>query len=481
MKALWARVLRPESLYNLQSEMSQSILIVDDEVTLSKNISKYLQRSGYECQVITNGEKALDCLDEFSPDVILLDYALPGISGLETLRTIRDVYPGVKVVFITGHSGIQLAVDAMKAGADDYVNKPISLEELQLVIERVLGQQRVDQELSYYRKKEAHHSGVDLLLGDSPAMQQVRETIKTCLDAEARIRSGAPPSILITGETGTGKDLVARAIHYDGPRREQPFVEINCAAIPSELLEAEVFGYERGAFTGANQRKAGLVESAEKGTLFLDEIGDMQISLQAKLLGLLERHRFRRVGGLRDLDVDIRIIAATNQDLEELVDKKLFRSDLLFRLRVVHIRLPALRDRSEDVVLLADHFVDQQCKRYGREPIALKHGAIQMIREYAWPGNVRELRNIIENAVVLARGNVIGPQHLAIPATPVRNAGDGDEADSCDSALDHSEARLIVEALQKSNWNISRTARTLGISRDTLRYRIKKHNLLETK
>jgi len=460
--------------------MSQSILIVDDEITLSKNISKYLQRSGYDCQVKTNGEDALVCLDEFSPDVILLDYALPGISGLETLKRIRDVYPGVKVVFITGHSGVQLAVDAMKAGADDYVNKPISLEELQLVIERALGQQRTAHELSYYRKKEAHNSGVNLLLGNSPAMQEVRETIRKCLSAEARITSGVPPPLLITGETGTGKDLVARAVHYDGPRRQQPFIEINCAAIPSQLLEAEMFGYERGAFTGASQRKAGLVESAEKGTLFLDEIGDMDVSLQTKLLGLLENHRFRRVGGLRDLNVDIRIIAATNQNLEELVAGKLFRPDLLFRLRVVHIKLPALRARAKDTVLLAKHFVDQQSKRYGRENAVLDPAAVQMIREYSWPGNVRELRNIIENAVVLAHGNTIGQQHLAIPVTTVNQARTIDEANNY-SALDHTEVNLLLDALKESNWNISRAARKLGISRDTLRYRIKKHKLGEAK
>ncbi len=457
--------------------MPQSILIVDDEVTLSKNISKYLARSGFECRHATSGEDALDCLDRFSPDVILLDYALPGISGLETLSKIRAVNPGLNVVFITGHSTVQLAVDAMKAGADDYVNKPISLKELQLVIERVLGRQRIDHELNYYRKKEARNSGLDLLLGRSPPMQEVRQTIRKCLNAESRITQGVPASVLITGETGTGKELVAKAFHYDGPRHNHPFIEINCAAIPSQLMEAEVFGYERGAFTGASQRKAGLVESAEKGTLFLDEIGDMELDLQAKLLSLLENHRFRRVGGLRDREIDIRIIAATNQDLDQLVARKLFRSDLLFRLRVVHIKLPPLRERVEDTILLARYFVEQQCERYGRETATLGPEAIRLLEEYSWPGNVRELRNVIENAVMLAQGNTVEHQHLAIPVTPVERTQEAGPSTTINSALDQNEVQLLLEALRNSKWNISRAARALGISRDTLRYRIKKYNL----
>jgi DNA-binding NtrC family response regulator len=458
--------------------MTHSILIVDDEATLSKNISKYLGRSGFDCRRTDNGEEALLCLDQFNADLVLLDYALPGMSGLDALKRIRDDHPALRVVFITGHSSVQLAVDAMKAGADDYVNKPISLEELKMVIERVLGRQRIENELNYYRRKEATHSGVDLLLGHSPVMQEVRNTIRKCLDAESRITKGAPASVLITGETGTGKELVARAFHFDGPRHKQPFIEINCAAIPSQLMEAEVFGYERGAFTGASQRKAGLVESAEKGTLFLDEIGDMEHDLQAKLLSLLENHRFRRVGGLQDREVDIRIIAATNQDLDQLVARKLFRPDLLFRLRVIHVKLPPLRERGEDAVLLARHFVEQQCERYGREAAVLEPEAMQTIKEHSWPGNVRELRNVIENAVMLIQGKTVKRRHLAIPpATATRDATEIDSSTACHSALDQTEVKLLLEALRQSKWNISGAARTLGISRDTLRYRIKKHKL----
>lgn len=460
--------------------MPHTILIVDDEVTLARNIKRYLGRHGYDARVVATGEEALGVLETFSPDLILLDYHLPGINGLEVLGRIRAIDTQVKIIIMTGAGGVQVAVDAMKAGANDYLSKPLVLAELKLLLDRVVGQARAEGALAYYQNKQARHSGLATLLGKSAPILELKKQIQYYLEAERHLVYGDPPPVLITGETGTGKDLVARAFHFDGPRADKPLVELNCASIPSQLLEAELFGYERGAFTDAKERKLGLVESANGGTLFLDEIGDMDLSVQAKLLTVLETKRVRRVGGLRDRDVDVRIIAATNQNLEERVQNGQFRSDLLFRIRVIHIELPPLRERSDDVKPLAYEFLRLQGKRYGKAKLRLSEEAAHTLQHYHWPGNVRELRNVIERAILLTATETIEPKHLAlISDMPKRNPGNGlgsiQNFPDDGLNLERVEAELVKLALERAKGNVTRAAKLLGISRDTLRYRIEKY------
>ncbi|MBK7541030.1 MAG: sigma-54-dependent Fis family transcriptional regulator [Candidatus Competibacteraceae bacterium] len=465
--------------------MSNAILIIDDEATLAKNVKTYLARHGYEAQAAASGEEGLAQLDHFKPDVVLLDFQMEGMNGLDVLRRIRAEAPHIKVIMLTGHGGVEVAVEAMKAGAYDYLTKPVVLGELKRLLDKAVGQDRLESALSYYQGRQAEQSGLNKLLGESPPMLALKHKIRQFIEAERRLIDGEPPAVLITGETGTGKELVARAFHFEGPRQRQPFVEINCAAIPAQLLETELFGFERGAFTDAKERKLGLVEMADGGTLFLDEIGEMQLSLQAKLLKLLEDKTVRRLGSLRDQKVNLRIIAATNQSLEERVQQGQFRSDLFFRLRIIHIALPSLRERAEDIILLARAFLDSHGKRYGKPALRFTAAAEQALCHYTWPGNVRELRNGIEHAVLLAEDTHIEPQHLAVcpaltPAPPsaapsTLAAGQNFPQEGID--LERLEQELIVQALQHTGWNVSRAAKLLGLSRDTLRYRMEKYRL----
>lgn len=307
--------------------MTAGVLIIEDEQRLAKNIETFLKRSDFEVRISANGFDGLSEFDRFKPDIVLLDLNLPDVGGLEVLKRLRSVDAGAKVIMMTGAGSTDAAVSAMKAGAYDWLTKPLSLKELKVTLEKAAGQERLEGALNYYQQREAGKSGLDKLLGGSLAMRELKQRLSQFVDAEAALKEGPPPSILITGETGTGKELAARAIHFDGSRRDGPFVEINCAAIPANLLEAELFGYEKGAFTDARQRKLGLVEAADGGTLFLDEIGEIDASIQTKLLKLLEDRVVRRLGGLRDTTMDVRIVSATNRDLEKLVREGGFRAD----------------------------------------------------------------------------------------------------------------------------------------------------------
>ena len=462
-----------------------AVLIIEDETILAKNVRTYLARHGFEARVAESAEAGLTALDEFSPDVVLVDYNLPGMNGLELLAELKRRDPGANVVMLTGHGSVQVAVDAMKLGAADFLGKPIALDELRLVLERVLSQRRIEGALAYYRDRQAETSGVARLLGSSPPMTALKQKLGQLIQAEQGMREGAAPAVLIHGETGTGKELVARALHFDGVRQARPFVELNCASIPTNLLEAELFGYERGAFTDARQRKAGLVEAAEGGTLFLDEIGEVDIAVQAKLLKLLEDRTVRRLGGLREQTVDVRFVAATNRDLEQMVRESRFRADLFFRLRIVDIVIPPLRSRGDDVLLLARTFLKDHGGRYGKPNLRLSPAAELALCNYAWPGNVRELRNAVEQAVLLASRDVIeasqfpfceslaaGPsmesaaETAARPALPDSGVNLGDV-----------ERDLVLQALERTGWNVTRAAQLLGVSRDTLRYRMEKHRI----
>ena len=468
--------------------MAKGILLIEDELTLAKNVKRYLERGEYDVQIAGTGEEGLELLESHQPDVILLDYQLPGMNGLEVLQNIRKIDPQVKVIFVTAHGNMEIAVEAMKFGAFDYINKPVALVELELLISKVLGQERLEGALSYYQQKASESSGVAALLGNSTPMTRLKTRLRKILEAEVGLSDEAHPAVLITGETGTGKELVARAIHFDGPRRNAPFVEMNCATIPAHLVESELFGYERGAFTDAKSRKLGLVESAQGGTLFLDEIGDIDLALQVKLLKLLEDRMVRRIGSVRERKVNFRIIAATNQNLEVLVQEKKFRSDLYFRLRIISVEMPSLRQRGDDVLMLANHFLGTQSDRYGKQNLRFSADAEQIIGNYAWPGNVRELRNVIEHAVLLSQEDVIGIDELSMSPGLAAQGGSGFNAGTELFTLPQEginlealERMLIVQALDRVDWKVTSAAELLGLSRDTLRYRIEKFALERNK
>jgi len=456
--------------------MPQAILVIEDETVLAKNIALYLERSGYEVRVAASAEEGLGQLDEFRPDAVVLDFNLPGLDGLQALARINAFDAAVRVVMITGHGNVELAVQAMKAGACDFLTKPVALSKLRLVLEKAFGDSRRDGTLAYYQKRDAESVDGGGLLGESPPMRELKHKLQQLLRAESQMRDGDAPAVLVLGETGSGKEVVARALHFNGPRRSKPFVELNCAALPAQLLESELFGHERGAFTDARDRKLGLVETAEGGTLFLDEIGDMDIALQAKLLKLLEEKTVRRLGSLREQKVDVRIVAATHRPLEALVREQRFRADLYYRLCVVQLRLPTLRERGADIMLLAQHFLQQHAQRYGMATPALSASAAQTLMRHPWPGNVRELRNVLEQAVLLHPGATIEAHHLALsPAPPTPEVAQA-STDST-TTLPELERQALLQALERNEWNVSRAARALGITRDTLRYRIDKFGL----
>jgi len=467
--------------------MGHAVLIIEDEATLAKNIKSFLERHGFEARVAATAEEGLEQLDVFKPDVVLLDFHLPGMDGMEALAKINARDAQVRTIMITGHGSIQMAVDAMKAGASDYLSKPVVLSELRLRIEKTLGQDRVKQALNYYQDRVAQGSGLNKLIGESTSMRALRSTIEQLLNAERQLQDGVAPAVLIIGDTGTGKELVASALHFESRRRERPFVELNCASIPGQLLESELFGYERGAFTDARGRKIGLVEAADGGTLFLDEIGDIELGLQGKLLKLLEEKSVRRLGSLRDVQVDVRIVAATNKPLEELVQAGKFRSDLYFRLRGVQLLLPMLRDRGDDILLLARHFLKVNGARYQKTDLMFSREAEKVLLNYAWPGNVRELRNVVEEAVLLASAPAIGADQLSLCTTLGKvPPGSSTPPQSMVPVIpseglqpEDVERSLVLQALQKTSWNVTRAAKLLGLSRDTLRYRIEKFNLVE--
>jgi two-component system response regulator AtoC len=456
--------------------MSCAVLVVEDEAALAKNIAKFLGGRDFDVRSVASGEDALRELESFRPDAILLDFNLPGMNGIQAIGRVRAIDSNVKIVMMTGHASVELAVEAMKAGAYDFVTKPVSLSKLRLMLEKLASEERQSEALAYYRSRDARASGLDKLIGQCEAMKQLRDSIAKVIAGDEMLRDGSPPAVLVTGETGTGKELVARALHFEGPRRDEPFVEINCSSIPAPLLESELFGHERGAFTDAKSRKLGLVETAERGTLFLDEIGDMELALQVKLLRLLEDRSVRRLGGLRDQKVNVRIVAATHRDLDALVAEGRFRADLFFRIRMIHLAIPVLHDRGEDILLLADHYLALHAKRYGREGLMLAPEVRRALLRHRWPGNVRELRNVMEQAVLMAAGPVLESVDLDwLPA-----AGKGPPAIPSPVAalnLEQVERETLLKALESCRWNVSQAARILGITRDALRYRIEKHGL----
>jgi len=451
------------------------VLVVEDEVLFARAVVKRLSKAGYECEHAETLKDGRAVIKQFSPDIVLLDMRLPDGSGMDLLTEL--VARDLAVIVMTAFGELSDAVNAMKHGATDYLKKPIDLEELLLAIEKAETSAKLKHHFDYSRQRNAHESqaeGVELL-GDSPVMQQVRQQVGRIAGLTS-VESSVAPTVLINGETGTGKDVVARILHLSCMSRDKPFVHVDCASLPAELIESELFGHERGAFTSAQSSRCGLIEAAEDGTLFLDEIGELPLTLQAKLLNVLERRMVRRVGSTRERPVAARFIAATNRDLQQMVLEGRFRPDLYYRLNVLNIVMPPLRARGEDIVMLACHFAAQTEKRYGLPSHQFSRDALELMRGYTWPGNVRELKHQISRAVLLSRGDLIGGHDLAIAIEPAMSQVHFD-SQAAGITLEEAEKRLIENALKQANHNVSEAARLLGITRMAIRYRMGKHGI----
>jgi len=456
----------------------EKILVVDDEQMIRWTLSEALRGWGYEPVAVATVADALTSFDSEQPAAVLLDINLPDGSGLDVLREIRTHQPDAVVIMITANVMIDDTIAALRGGAYDFISKPINLDELQVTIRNGIETQRLRKEVRQVRSERVSRWNFDQIIGESPAMREMIHLARKVAESEVS-------SVLLQGESGTGKDLVAKAIHYESTRGELPFVAINCAAIPANLIESELFGYEKGAFTDAKARKEGLFEQAEGGTIFLDEIGELELNLQAKLLRVLEEGSFRRVGGLKDLGLNVRVIAASNRDLKTESETGKFRLDLYYRLSVIQIDIPALSERGNDVLLLTDYYISDFRKRLRSRIRGITPEVEEAFLRYAWPGNVRELRNVIERAMILDERDLITTKYLPrnlVPESLQKASADRSSA-SLEAefnlppggiALEDVELSLVRQAIERSKGNQTRAAELLGISRDQLRYRLKK-------
>ena len=451
----------------------EKILVVDDEPGMRSLLKKVLSKEGYFVTPFEKGEEALDALSSEDYDLAILDIEMPGLNGIELLKRIKRKDAGLNVVMITAYGSLQSAVEAMRLGAYDYLTKPFQMDEIKLVVEKALERERLiteNRELHRELEEQYRFTGI---VGKSPRMEEVYELV-------SRV-AGTNASVLIQGESGTGKELVARSIHYNSRRKGRPLVILNCAALAEGVLESELFGHEKGAFTGAIKRKAGRFELAHEGTLFLDEIGEIPVATQLKLLRVLQEHEFERVGGEKTIKVDVRIIAATNRDLMNAVREGRFREDLYYRLNVVTINIPPLRERREDIADLALHFLGKFAVETGKRIEGIDARAMEMLVHYDWPGNVRELENIMERAVVLEKGDTITPASLPVP---LRVEGEGESlkvpqgTGSITEVLEDLERQLIVKALKDHGGSQTAAANALGLKRSTLRYKLEKYGLV---
>lgn len=454
--------------------MTGKILIVDDEAIQRDIVRDILEDQGCDVAAVGNGAEALDYLKTTPVDVMLSDLRMPGMDGVELLQHAKAFDPEIVVVMITAYGSFESAVDAVKKGAYDYLAKPLDKGQLTLVVERALGRKRLADENRALRSQLQERYEFHNIIGHSPQMQEVFKMIEKIAPSQS--------TVMIYGESGTGKELVARALHSHSKRRDQRFLAVNCAAIPDSLLESEMFGYERGAFTGAIAQKKGLFEEADNGTLFLDEIGDLDVMLQAKLLRVLQEGEFQRVGGTKTLKANVRVLAATNKNLEEEVKEGRFRQDLYYRLNVVPIFLPPLRAKKEDIPSLAAHFLEKYNARHGKQVKRITSNAMKRLLDYRWEGNVRELESVIERSVILADSDVIDVESLpeklqtsAQPHTPINPMEFAIPNEGI--SLEQLERDLIESALKKTNWSIKKASELLGLSYKTLQYRIQKYRL----
>ena len=462
---------------NTLKNQKHKILVVDDEKMIRWSLGEALRGWGFEPIEAATAKAALTAFEADTPAAILLDINLPDGSGLDVLRKIRHRQPDAVVIMITANVLVDETIAALRGGAYDFIGKPINLEELHVAIRNGIEASRLRKEVTQFRRERAQQFSFDQIIGQSPAMREMLAMARKVAESEVS-------SVLLQGESGTGKDLVAKAIHYQSNRADGPFIAINCAAIPGTLIESELFGYEKGAFTDAKARKEGMFEQAEGGTLLLDEIGELELSLQAKLLRVLEEGAFRRVGGLKDIPFDARIIAASNRDLRTESEAGRFRLDLYYRLSVIQIDIPSLRERGDDVIQLAEYYIESFGKRLRKTVRGIEDDVAEAFRRYHWPGNVRELRNVIERALILEDDDVITTKYVPRNLVPGQNqstserdglgAHDMFRLPPAGASLEEVEMSLVRQAIDRSGGNQTRAAELLGISRDQLRYRLKK-------
>jgi DNA-binding NtrC family response regulator len=437
------------------------LLIVDDELDGRDALVELAQRWGYEVMAASDGTEALRRAIEWHPDALLTDLVMPNMDGLWLLRALRAELPDLPVLLLTGRGTVQTAVQAIKEGAYDFIEKPVEPARLKVVLERALEKQETMREVQVLRRRLAAMAPGTDIIGQGPAMRQVAELVKKVAPSTA--------SVVVAGESGTGKEVVARAIHALSPRKDRPFVALNCSAIPPTLIESELFGYERGAFTGADQRRLGNFEMAHGGTLFLDEVGELPMEMQGKFLRVLEERRLRRLGGKAEVEVDVRVLCASNKSLKEQIQAGRFREDLFFRLQVFTIQLPPLRERREDIPLLVQHFIQKFGGETGKHVHGATPAAMEVLQGYGWPGNIRELRNTVERAMILADGDMIGAEHLPPDMRP--GAAPGGAAAlhlALGLQLREVEKEYILASLRRQGGNKARTAEALGISEKTL-------------
>jgi len=447
----------------------ERILVVDDEEQMRDLLAKVLERKGYEVSVCGDGAEALALLEREPADLVITDVRMPGLNGMEALRAIKELNHEIVVLIMTAFGSIDQAVQAVKEGAYDYINKPFKIDEILLTIEKALEERHLRHEVTTLRQELRTRYHFENLIGKSRAMQEVFGLIEQV--------AGSRSTVMVYGKSGTGKELVAKAVHYNSPRSAKAFVAVNCAAIPAELLESELFGHEKGAFTGAIATKVGKFELATGGTLFLDEIGHMRLDLQAKILRALQEREVERVGGTRTIKIDVRVLAATNRDLKKAIEDGTFREDLYYRLNVVPITLPPLRQRREDIPLLVEHFIAKYNREFVRKVKGFSAGATAALYQYDWPGNVRELENVIERAVALAQSETISLRELPLEISilggdvieDIQKAGV-----TLREARSHFERQYILNILDKVQWNQTEAARVLGLHRNTLAWKLQR-------
>jgi DNA-binding NtrC family response regulator len=451
------------------------VLIVDDEDKIRKVLTRLLEDEDYHVKSVENGQKAVSILVSYKPDIILMDQNMPGLNGIDALVSIKEKYPSITVIIITAHGEVSIAVDAIKKGAYDYLEKPFDNDKLLLLIKRATDHQRLTVEISDLKRKLSEQKSFEFIISSTEKMKKVIEQAKCVADTDT--------TVLIQGESGVGKEVIANAIHQSSLRNEGPFVAVNCGAIPLSLIESELFGHEKGSFTDAKERKIGKFEQAKGGTLFLDELGELPLDAQVKLLRVLEEKKITRIGGIKPVSVDVRILSATNKNLEERVQKGSFRLDLYYRLNIFPIHIPPLRERREDIPLFIEHFINKYNSELGLHVKNMSKRAVDQLLNYSWPGNIRDLQNAIQSAMILCREGTITSEFL-----PMRIKGfpviDGTKLEF-DSGLDENlkslnlklEKELIIEALNKCNYNRTETANLLKISRKTLFNKMKHYNL----
>jgi len=456
------------------------ILVVDDEMIVCESCQRILQEEGYEVECVLGGKEAFQKMKEDLFNIVITDLKMPGIDGMEVLRTLRQEYPDTVVIMITGFSTVETAVEAMKLGAFDYIPKPFTPDEVSIVVKKAIEQKRLLSENIYLRQELQEKYGFHNIVGKSKKMQEIYRIISKVAMTDS--------TVLIYGQSGTGKELIARAIHFNSPRRDKQFVPVDCAVLSENLLESELFGHVRGSFTGAVTTKPGLFEVADGGTVFLDEVGNISLAIQAKLLRVLQEREFTPVGGTKVKKIDIRLIAATNKDLEKMIKEETFREDLYYRLNFVPISLPPLKEREEDIPLLASHFLKKYAEEMGKAVKGFAPGAMEELMKYLWPGNVRELENVVGRTVVMIDEEMVRPEHLLLPGQKEKQRSSehipmtSEELKELkkqvrEKAVEDIERTFVLNTLERHNWNVTRAAEQVGMLRQNFQALMRKYNL----